>query len=140
MKKQKSHYSEPEVFVADTHALLWHLTEDKRLGKKAREIFDRADRGDVDIVIPTTVLAEALFITEKHKVDLKFMDIIEDIKKSSNYILHPLDLEVVLKCHEFKKIPELHDRIIVATASLLDAKLISKDAEIAASKKVGVVW
>jgi PIN domain nuclease of toxin-antitoxin system len=39
-----------------------------------------------------------------------------------------------------KKIPELHDRIIVATSMLLDAKLITKDAKIAASKVVEVVW
>jgi PIN domain nuclease of toxin-antitoxin system len=38
---QKSHYSEPEIFVTDTHALLWYLTEDKRLGKKALKIFKK---------------------------------------------------------------------------------------------------
>lgn len=83
MKKQRNLYSESEVFVTDTHALLWHLTEDESLSKKAREIFGRADHGEVDVVIPTTVLAEALFITEKHRVDLKFMEIIEDIRNSS---------------------------------------------------------
>ncbi len=137
---QKSHYSEPEIFVTDTHALLWYLTEDKRLGKKALKIFENADKGEAEIIIPTTVLAEALFITEKHKVDIKFMDIIEEIENSSNYFIHPLDLEVILKCHELKKIPELHDRVIVATSLLLDAKLITKDAIIKDSEIVEVMW
>jgi predicted nucleic acid-binding protein len=78
---QKNRYSESELYVVDTHALLWYLAEDKSLGKKAKKVLDRSDKGDVDIVIPTTVLAEALFITEKHKVDLEFLDIIETTKK-----------------------------------------------------------
>lgn len=45
-----------------------------------------------------------------------------------------------MKCHELIKIPELHDRIIVATAMLLDAKLITKDPIIAAIKEVEVIW
>lgn len=140
MKKQRSRYSESEIFVTDTHPLLWHLAEDESLSKRAEEIFNRADRGEIDIVIPTTVLAEALFITEKHRVDLEFLEIIEDISNSSNYLWYPLDLEVIMKCHELIEIPELHDRIIVATASLLDAKLITKDPEIADAKRVEVVW
>ncbi|MBU4038084.1 MAG: PIN domain-containing protein [Proteobacteria bacterium] len=140
MKTQKGHYSESEIFVIDTHALLWYLTEDKRLGKKAFKIFEKADKGEAEIIIPTTVLAEALFITEKHKVDIKFMDIIEEIENSSNYFIHSLDLEVILKCHELIKIPELHDRVIVATSLLLDAKLITKDEIITDSKIVEVVW
>jgi predicted nucleic acid-binding protein len=140
LKTQKSHYSESEIFVTDTHALLWYLTEDKSLGKKALKIFEKADKGEAEIIIPTTVLAEALFITEKHKVDIKFMDIIEEIESSSNYFIHSLDLEIIMKCHELKKIPELHDRIIVATSLLLEAKLITKDVIITDSKIVEVVW
>lgn len=137
LKKQRSHYSESEVFVTDTHPLLWHLAEDESLSRKAEEIYNR---GEVVIVIPTTVLAEALFITEKHRVDLEFLEIIGDIMNSSNYLWYPLDLEVIIKCHELIEIPELHDRIIVATACLLDAKLITKDSKIADAKQVEVVW
>lgn len=139
-KMQKNRYSESELYVVDTHALLWYLAEDKSLGKKAKNVLDRADKGDVDIVIPTTVLAEALFITEKHKVDLEFLDIIETIKNSSNYTISPLDIEIIMRCHDLKSIPELHDRIIVATAILLDAKLITKDMTITNSEEVAVIW
>ncbi|MCZ7383278.1 MAG: PIN domain-containing protein [Candidatus Methanoperedens sp.] len=138
--KRRSHYSMSDIFVTDTHALLWYLTDDEKLSKIAQGVFEKADKGEVDIVIPTTVLAEALFITEKHRVDIEFIDIIENIQNSSNYLLHPLDIDIVMKCHELKKIPELHDRIIVATAILLDAKLITKDTKIKVSKEVEVVW
>lgn len=137
---QKNRYSESELYVVDTHALLWYLAEDKSLGKKAKKILDSADKGDVNIVIPTTVLAEALFITEKHKVDLEFLEIIKAIKDSSNYTISSLDIEIIMRCHDLKSIPELHDRIIVATAILLDAKLITKDMTITNSEEVAVIW
>lgn len=38
------------------------------------------------------------------------------------------------------RVGELHDRIIVATAKLLNAKLITKDKEIKSAGIVTVVW
>jgi predicted nuclease of predicted toxin-antitoxin system len=35
---------------------------------------------------------------------------------------------------------ELHDKIIVATAKLLDAKVITKDVDIQNSKLVETIW
>lgn len=60
----------------DTHALLWHLTEDDKLGRKAKEVLDGGDRGEKTIIIPTMVSTEALFILEKKRVDLKFREIL----------------------------------------------------------------
>ena len=86
------------------------------------------------------VLAEAIFITEKHRVDLEFIEILKVIEGSLNYITYPMGVAVVLKCHDLKAIPELHDRIIAATATLLDAALITKDKKIVESGEVAVVW
>ena len=128
------------MFIVDTHALLWHLTEDDKLGGKAKEVLDRADRGEVTIIISTIVLMEALFILEKKKLDLKFREILSRIKKSLNYVVYPLHLQTVLKCQELKEISDIHDRIIVATAKILGAKVLTKDEEIVKSGKVEVVW
>jgi len=130
------------MYLTDTHALLWYLTDDKRLGKRAREIFVKVDKGETAVVIPTIVLAESLFIAEKHKADVKFGDVLKKIQNSLNYVVYPLDLNVVLKCQdkELKKISEVHDRIIVATAKLLDVKPITKDLEIQNSGTIECVW
>jgi len=128
------------MFVVDTHALLWHLTEDEKLGEKAKEVLAKGDRGEVIVVIPTIVLAESLFILEKKKVDLEFKDIIRKIEKSLNYVVYPLYLQTVLACNELKEIPEMHDRIIIATAKALDAEIITKDDEITKFKEVKVIW
>lgn len=128
------------MFVVDTHALLWHLTEDEKLGENAKEILAKADGGEVVIIIPTIVLAESLFIIEKKKADLVFKDIIRKIEKSLNYVVYPLYIQTVLACSDLKEIPEIHDRIIVATAKALNAGIISKDDEINKFKDVKVIW
>ncbi len=75
------------MFVVDTHALLWHLTEDTKLGRKAKEVLDKADRGETTAVIPAIILAEALFILEKKRADLKFKDVLRKIERSLNYVV-----------------------------------------------------
>jgi predicted nucleic acid-binding protein len=116
------------------------LADDERLGKDARKVVSKADCGGVRIFIPTIVLAESLFVAEKHRIDIEFMEILMTIRKSRNYIVYPLDLDVVIKCRYLKDIPELHDRILVSTAKILDAKVLTKDREIHASGVVEAVW
>jgi len=128
------------MYVADTHAFLWFLTEDKKLGKKAREIFESCDKDEVIIVIPTIVLMESLLICERKKLDLRFKRILAKIQNSLNYPVYPLDVEVVSICQELKQFSDLHDRIIVATAKMLDAALITKDRGIRQAKVVKTVW
>jgi predicted nucleic-acid-binding protein len=50
------------IFVADTHSLLWYMSEDARIGKRAKSKFDLAEKGDAFIAIPTIILAETLHI------------------------------------------------------------------------------
>jgi len=44
-------------YVTDTHSLIWYLTNDKRIGKKAYSMFNKADKREEIIVIPTIILA-----------------------------------------------------------------------------------
>ena len=105
-------------YVLDTHALIWFLTSDNKLGKKALELLRRADMGEETIIIPTVVLAEIFYICEKNKVALKFREILDKITNSSNYEVYDLNLNIILKLEELNKIRELHDRIIIANHKL----------------------
>lgn len=127
-------------FVTDTHPFLWYLAEDERLSRAARGVFERADDGDVVVVIPSIVLAESVRVFEKRRLALSFDDIIAKLAAASNYPIAALDLRVVSMLRSIPKLPELHDRIIVATARLLDASLITKDTAIRASGYVRTVW
>ncbi len=55
-------------YVADTHALLWYLTDDNRLSKAANGVFEETESGEHLIIIPTIVLVESLDVIEKKRV------------------------------------------------------------------------
>ena len=49
--RYSSTFSSGNFFVTDTHALLWYLTDDERLGRNAESAYDRVDAGNAVIVI-----------------------------------------------------------------------------------------
>ena len=57
-----------ESYVADAHALVWHIAEDKRLGKEAKAILTQADQALVLVYVPTIVLAEVIPIVHSRTV------------------------------------------------------------------------
>lgn len=118
-------------YVLDTHAFLWFLTKDARLGSKAALIMTKIDRNEAKAFIPSIVLAEAIFILEKKKITgTTFSEIMTKIRRSSNYIIINLDWQILDQIAKHTDIPEIHDRIIVETAKLFDAQIISKDQTI----------
>jgi PIN domain nuclease of toxin-antitoxin system len=128
------------MFVTDAHAFLWFLSGDKKLSKKALNAFRLCDEGKEIIVVPSIVLLECMYVCEKKRVALEFQQIMRKIEGTFNYPVYPLDEEVILECYSIRQIVEAHDRIIVATARLLDAKLITKDENIMDSKMVETFW
>lgn len=127
-------------YLADTHALIWYFAEDKRLGKNAEQIFLQAEKGKVTIILPTIVLAEAEAIARKYGYQRKFHTLVARLQENPNFIVYPFD-EVVLEAY-FKTKPtlEIHDRVIVATAKIQKATLITKDREIKRLKGIEIVW
>ncbi len=127
------------MYVTDTHSFIWHLKDDEKLGEKAKEIFEMCDNGQEIIVVPSIVLIESMFLCEKKKVDLEFKEILKKLKISSNYQTYPLDDDIIFECTGLI-LPDPHDRIIVATARLLKAKVITKDEDIENSGLVETIW
>jgi len=82
-------------WVTDTHALLWHLYNAKRLSAKVRSIFSEADSGEGQIVIPAIVLVEIIYLSEKGRIDVNAVrQALELLRNGAdNYIIAPLDLE-----------------------------------------------
>jgi len=48
-------------YIVDTHALIWYLVDDPRLGEKAREILQSSGNR---LIVPAIVLAEARHIAD----------------------------------------------------------------------------
>lgn len=117
-------------YVTDTHSFLWYLTNGPKLSRKARTIFDSCDRGEVTIIIPAIILLECIDIFDKKKINLRFEEITLKILQANNFIFSELNWSLILKINKVKGLKDLHDRVIVATAQIFDAPLISKDRSV----------
>jgi len=81
---------------------------------------------------------EVLYLFEKNRIDIGLLQI-EDLLKSQNYQFEPLSLEILKTALEITDIPELHDRLIVATARYLDIPIITNDPLIGQSEFVKIL-
>ncbi len=128
-------------YVTDTHAFVWYLSSDEaRLGSKARAAFDHAESGEATIIIPAVVLAEALHLAEKRRVQVRLEKVFGMVESALNYRFYPLDLAVIQEAWELRKLKEIHDRVIVATAKHLGLELITRDNMIRQSGYVPTIW
>jgi len=53
------------VYVLDTHALIWYLRSDRKLGAQAAAIFEAAKRGETLLVVSAIVIAELFYADKK---------------------------------------------------------------------------
>lgn len=127
-------------YVADTHALIWFLTNDEQLGSKAREIFEITEKGEEIIIISAISLLEIMYLCEKKGIANQYKKILEQLKTSLNYLVFDVNVEITEKCVELTKVSEMHDRIIVATANITNAGIVTKDQNIIAAKYVNIIW
>ena len=127
-------------FVADTHALLWWFIDSPKISRTVSNIFQNCEKGDVIIYIPSIVLAEALSIFEKKRIDFDFKKLFRMLQGAENFIIVPLDLLILQKMLDVKEVVELHDKIIVSTAKFLKVPLLTKDKLLHKISSVKTVW
>ena len=125
-------------YVTDTQALVKFTMGKKVINDKAHQAFLSADKGKNTIIIPAVVLMEVLYLFEKHRIDIGLFQT-EDLLKSQNYQFEPLSLDILKTASEITDIPELHDRLIAATARYLDIPIITNDPVIRKSKFVKIL-
>ena len=129
-------------YVSDTQCLLWYMTQDRRLPKMARMAFQQAKEGATQILVPSIVLVEAVFLAERQRVPRPLLNqfmALSDAPDAGVRVV-PLDLAVARAVRDFgpSAVPELADRIIAATARALNLPLLTTDPAIAASGLVQV--
>lgn len=125
-------------YVTDTQALVKFMMGKKVINEKAHRVFLSADKGECTIIIPAVVVMEVLYLFEKNRIEVGLLHT-EDLLKGQNYQFEPLNLEILKTAAEIDDIPELHDRLIAATAKYLDIPLITNDPLIKKSKFVTIL-
>ena len=131
------------MIVLDTHALVWWVSGDEALSKKAKTAIDRELNGG-QIIVSTISAWEIAMLVERERLVLS-MDVeswLATVVKIDAVRFMPLDVEIALKSVDlpgsFHKDPA--DRMIVATARKLAVPLVTKDEKIRAYAHVKTVW
>ncbi len=130
-------------FIVDTHALVWHLEGKPTLGTRAKAVIDSPQS---QLVLPIIALAEAAFIVEKGRTSIpNVADLLSDVINDPRIEVYPLTFEILQVSLSLTAIPEMHDRLIVATGIYLQnlgetVEIITKDNEIILVALLPVVW
>jgi PIN domain nuclease of toxin-antitoxin system len=131
-------------YIADTHSILWYLAKDRRLSRRARSVFQAAKNDRAQILVPSIVLVEAIFLMQRRRIPesqvTKLFELSEDAEASICVV--PLNMAVARAVGDFGPvaIPDMPDRIIAATARALNVPLITVDPIIAESELLEVIW
>ena len=131
------------IFVTDTHGLIYHLTgQRKRLGQRARMIFERTERGQDAVLIPFTALEEIMLLSEAGKIHLRipFRELLMSLMQADNFDLGENNADLLLEASALTGIRDPFDRMIVAQARQSEATLITTDEEIRESGLVKTAW
>jgi PIN domain nuclease of toxin-antitoxin system len=127
-------------YLADTVAIVRHLRQHPALGGQAASILQEADQGIHRIFLSAITLMEVLYLSEAGRIDLPLDELVATVSRSRNYEVVPVDADVTLAAVGIDDVPELHDRIIVATARYLGVPMLTGDRVIAASQHVQALW
>ncbi len=128
----------PLLYIIDTHVLIWYFTGNKRLSEEMKHTIDRVREQGGRLLVPTIVLAEALAIAAKGRVVFDFGHLYQLVQAEPEFEIVEFGAEVFDEVLRIKSIPEIHDRIIAATARYYGANLLTKDGIIRTSNEVDV--
>ena len=131
------------IYVVDTNALVWYLSQSPRLSVDAKMVLDNPGAGN-QLAVPTIVLVEAWDLARKQRREYVSLRQILRVIKSRNILLQELSLDVV------NALPDLwddsRDLIILATALDLQARygaatIISSDRKIRSDQSlISCIW
>ena len=131
-------------YVSDTHALHWHLVGSTKLSATAQQIFESADAGADQIIVPGIVLIEFVYLEEKGRLDGARVNQLFALLDTpgGSYTVAPLDAPIAQALRRVPRalVPEMPDRIITATALHLGLPLIARDGMIQRSALVPTIW
>jgi PIN domain nuclease of toxin-antitoxin system len=129
--------------VVDTHALLWYLFDPNRLSPDASNAFDQAATSGDPVYLSSISLIELRYLIEKRTfVEGHFTAVLDAITSPlHNLKIVSVDFDIVARIGEIPRnqVPDMPDRIIAATALVLDLLLVTRDLAIRTSP-IKTIW
>lgn len=83
-----------EELISDTMSLILYL-ERRKMPEKAKSLFQKADIDEVRILIPSMVMAEIGYLSEKGRIELSLDRVEKYILSKNNYSVYPQTLDVI---------------------------------------------
>lgn len=131
------------VAVTDTHALIWYaMGPQRKLGRGARAVFQRAERGQATIYVPVLVLVEIAEAIRRGVIrcDGGFSRWADRLLASGRFVAADLTAAIVLRADGLYAVPERGDRLIAATASHLECPLVTNDPAMERLPGLNTIW
>lgn len=132
------------MIVLDTHALLWWLSEPDKIPAKSRRLLERTIADNAGVSASSISAWEIAMLTKRDRLKLTMpVDTwIELVEALPWFSFVPVDHRIALRSVHLEEFTHRDpaDRMIVATALVLNAILITGDARLRSYDAVRTVW
>lgn len=126
-------------YVTDTMAIILRL-ENRRLPLRVKEVFESVECGHQSLAVPAMAIAELGYLSERRRIETNLPSLFQYLRQYSYCSVASMTSDVIEQAFRIQDIPELHDRLIAATAVSMNATLITNDPVITESSSVRVLW
>jgi PIN domain nuclease of toxin-antitoxin system len=127
-----------------THTVIWYLFSDPRLGADAAAFIEETVTKGDHIAVSAITLAEMIYLIEKGKIQPNTLKDLYSAMADSNSVLQHVAFDETIAMNmkgvSREEVPDLPDRIIVATAFVYHIPVLTRDTNIQNSKAIQSIW
>jgi len=131
------------MIVLDTHALIWWADSGSKLSKRARLVI-RAEARRRELSVSAISIFEIVTLERRGRIAFKTSAVewLADLRRLPELTIHPVTGDIAERAGGLgDAFPgEPADRIIAATALVLDAALITHDTKLIEVPNLETVW
>ncbi len=131
------------MITVDTHVIIWDALKPEMLSSKAKKALEISNQTDGILFCEISLWEIAMLIWKKRiEIDIPFIEFINLIKASNNYIFQGITPEIAELSTQLPAEINLDpvDRIISATSIVTHTKLVTADTNLRNSKRTKTIW